>query len=199
MKDTYTTIAVPVKGEYKEKGSKFIAYSFPVNTENEIKQRLAELRKEHNKARHHCYAYRLGAEGDRFRINDDGEPSGTAGRPILGQIDSFGLTNILSVVIRYFGGTKLGTSGLKRAYKEATKDAFLHAKIIEKIIKDQFEISFDYSVTSDVMNYLKSENITILETIYDKKAIFKIAIRQKEIPKFITFIKNIVGVKIIKL
>ena len=198
MKDTYKTIAASGTGEYKEKGSKFIAYTFAVYTEIEVKQRLEELKKEHFRARHHCYAYRLGLEGDRFRINDAGEPSGTGGRPILGQIDSFGLTNILSVVVRYYGGTKLGTSGLKRAYKEATKDAFLQAKIVEKIIKDQFTISFDYSVTSDVMNYLKAEGITILDTNYDKKAALKVSIRQNDVPKFIETIESIIGVKIIE-
>lgn len=199
MKDTYKTIAAPVTGEYKEKGSKFISYTFNVYTETEVKQRLEELKKEHFRARHHCYAYRLGLEGDRFRINDAGEPSGTAGRPILRQIDSFGLTNILSVVVRYFGGTKLGTSGLIRAYKEATRDAFLQAKIVEKIIKDQFTISFDYSVTSDVMNYLKTEGITILDTHYDKKAVLKVSIRQNDVPEFIDTIENIIGVNIIKI
>ena len=145
MTDTYQTIAAPSVGEYKEKGSKFIAYTFAVHSEAEVKAQLEGLKKEHSKARHHCYAYRLGLDGKLFRANDDGEPSGTAGRPILGQIDSFGLSNVLAVVVRYFGGTKLGTAGLKRAYKESTKAAFQQAVIVEKIVEDQFSITFDYA------------------------------------------------------
>lgn len=194
--DTYKTIAAPSVGEYKEKGSKFIAYAFAVQTEADIKQHLEYLKKEHFKARHHCYAYRLGLKGLQFRANDDGEPSGTAGYPILGQIDSFGLNNILVVVVRYFGGTKLGTSGLKTAYKEATKDAFEQAEIIEKIVEEQFMLTFDYSLTSEVMNYLKSESLSILNTQYDDKTSLTVSIRQNDSQKFLEKIKTFVGVKI---
>lgn len=196
MKDTYLTIAQPTLGEYKEKGSKFLAYTFAVYSEEEVKHCLEEVKKEHFKARHHCYAYRLGLDGKRFRANDDGEPSGTAGRPILGQIDSFGLVNVLAVVVRYFGGTKLGTSGLKRAYKESTKDAFAQAEIVEKIIEDQFHIIFDYVATSDVMNYLKNEGFTILNAAYEEKTTLTVSIRQKDVMRFKESLEKIVGVKI---
>jgi uncharacterized YigZ family protein len=199
MKDTYLTIETPSIGEYKEKGSKFIAYTFPVYSEDEVKECLEVVKKEHFKARHFCYAYRIGLDGKRFRANDDGEPSGTAGRPILGQIDSFGLANVLSIVVRYFGGTKLGTSGLKRAYKESTKDAFHQAQIVEKIIEDQFHVVFDYVATSDVMNFIKNEGFTILNATYENKTTLLMTIRQSDIERFKKTLEKIIGVKVNKL
>jgi uncharacterized YigZ family protein len=199
MKDTYLTIKTPSIGEYKEKGSKFIAYTFPVYSEDEVKECLEVVKKEHFKARHYCYAYRIGLDGKRFRANDDGEPSGTAGRPILGQIDSFGLANVLSIVVRYFGGTKLGTSGLKRAYKESTKDAFQQAQIVEKIIEDQFNIVFDYVATSDVMNFIKNEGFTILNATYENKTTLLMTIRQSDVERFKKTLEKIIGVKVNKL
>ena len=196
MGDTYQTIASPSLGEYKEKGSKFIAYTYAVYSEQDVKDCLELVKKEHFKARHHCYAYRLGMDGKRFRANDDGEPSGTAGRPILGQIDSFGLTNVLAVVVRYFGGTKLGTSGLKRAYKESTRDAFEEATIVEKIIEDQFHVIFDYVATSDVMNYLKKEGFSILDAQYEDKTTLTLSIRQNDVTRFKESLEKIVGVKV---
>jgi uncharacterized YigZ family protein len=196
MKDTYKTIAAPGIGEYKEKGSKFIAYAFDVYTENDVKEKLEIVKKDHFKARHYCYAYRLGQDGKRYRANDDGEPSGTAGRPILGQIDSFGLSNILSIVVRYFGGTKLGTSGLKRAYKESTRDAFQQASIIEKIIEDKFAITYDYVATSDVMNYLKKEDFAILSSVYEEKAVLTVSIRQSDVERFKKTLEKIISVKV---
>jgi len=124
-KDLYTTISTPTTGEFKDRGSKFLAYTYAVYSTDDIKNRLEEVRKLHPKARHHCFSWRLGTDGTQHRANDDGEPSGTAGRPMLGQIDSFGLTNVLVVVVRYFGGTKLGVSGLINAYKRATIDALV--------------------------------------------------------------------------
>lgn len=199
MKDTYLTIEEPSIGEYKEKGSKFLAYTFPVYSEDEVKECLEEVKKEHFKARHYCYAYRIGLDGKRFRANDDGEPSGTAGRPILGQIDSFGLSNVLSVVVRYFGGTKLGTSGLKRAYKESTKDAFVQAQIVEKIVEDQFHVVFDYVATSDVMNFIKNEGFTILDATYEHKTTLLMTIRQSDVKQFKETLEKIIGVKVNKL
>jgi uncharacterized YigZ family protein len=199
MKDTYLTIETPSIGEYKEKGSKFIAYTFPVYSEEEVKECLEIVKKDHFKARHYCYAYRIGLDGKRFRANDDGEPSGTAGRPILGQIDSFGLANVLSVVVRYFGGTKLGTSGLKRAYKESTKDAFQQAQIVEKIVEDQFNVVFDYVATSDVMNYIKNEGFTILNASYENKTTLLMTIRQSDAERFKKKLEKIIGVKVNKL
>ena len=134
MEDFYKTIAVPAEGLYKEKGSKFISFAYPVQTEEQIKGIVAELKDKFYDARHHCYAWMLGAGKKNFRANDDGEPSSTAGRPILGQIQSNDLTNILIVVVRYFGGTKLGVSGLIHAYREAAADALNHAEIIEKTV-----------------------------------------------------------------
>jgi len=199
MKDTYLTIESPSIGEYKEKGSKFIAYTFPVYSEEKVKECLEKIKKEHFKARHYCYAYRIGLDGKRFRANDDGEPSGTAGRPILGQIDSFGLANVLSIVVRYFGGTKLGTSGLKRAYKEATKNAFEQAQIVEKIVEDQFHVVFDYVATSAVMNFIKNEGFTILNATYENKTTLLMTIRQSDVERFKKTLEKIIGVKINKL
>ncbi|MFT5645780.1 MAG: putative YigZ family protein [Aureispira sp.] len=199
MKDTYLTIKAPSIGEYKDKGSKFIAYTFPVFSETEVKECLEIVKKEHFKARHYCYAYRIGLDGKRFRANDDGEPSGTAGRPILGQIDSFGLANVLSVVVRYFGGTKLGTSGLKKAYKESTRDAFQQAQIVEKIVEDQFNVVFDYVATSDVMNFIKNEGFKILNASYENKTTLLMTIRQSDIERFKKTLEKIIGVKVNQL
>ena len=153
--DTYFTIAVPSEGEYKEKGSKFIAFTYFVSDESSFKEKLEQLKKEHFKATHHCYAYRLGIDGKNYRANDDGEPSGTAGRPILGQIDSFGLTNVLIIVVRYYGGTKLGTSGLINAYREAAKNALDKSQKIEKIIESIVEVSISYNQLNEMMQFLK--------------------------------------------
>ncbi|MFT7606590.1 MAG: putative YigZ family protein, partial [Saprospiraceae bacterium] len=146
MIDLYKTIVAPSIGEFKDRGSKFIAYAYPVYTEEEWQEHLNTVKKEHFKARHHCFAFRIGLDKNNFRANDDGEPSGTAGRPILGQIDSFELTNVFVVVVRYFGGTKLGVSGLINAYKNATIDAFQQATIIEKTVEDIYKISFHYAL-----------------------------------------------------
>ena len=196
MTDTYHTLAAPSTGLYKEKGSKFIAYAFEVQSEQAVKDCLEEVRQEHFKARHHCYAYRLGLEGKRFRANDDGEPSGTAGRPILGQIDSFGLSNVLVVVVRYFGGTKLGTSGLKRAYKSSTIDALEQATIEERIVEQSFELVFDYAMTSDVMNYLKKEDFTIDGAAYEAQTRLLVRIRKNDVPRFTAAIQELEGVEL---
>lgn len=161
MITTYKTIDRKSEGLYKEKGSKFIAYAFPVSSEKEIKEIVATLKKEFHDARHHCFAFRLGADMNFFRSNDDGEPSGTAGKPILGQIQSFGVTNVLIVVVRYFGGTKLGVGGLIQAYREAAKDALAKAEIIEKNVEKQYELEFSYEQLPEVMKTLKSVNAGI--------------------------------------
>lgn len=161
FEDTYLSISSSCEGMYKDKGSKFIAYAFPVSKEEEIKIHLSALRKEHHSARHHCYAYRLGADKLIFRTNDDGEPSNTAGKPILGQIQSRDLTDVLIVVVRYFGGTLLGVSGLINAYKNAAADAIANSVIVEKIVKEFFEIKFDYLQMNQVMKIIKDENLEI--------------------------------------
>ena len=153
--DAYRSIAGRSEGLFKDNGSRFIALAYPVETEEEIRDIVAGLKKEYHDARHHCYAYRLGYKGDRFRANDDGEPSGSAGRPILGQIDSLGLSDILVVVVRYFGGIKLGIPGLIRAYKTSTADALAQAEIIDKVAGKIFRVTFGYLAMNDVMKVLK--------------------------------------------
>jgi uncharacterized YigZ family protein len=154
-KDTYLTISGTAEGIYKEKGSKFLAYAFNVRTEDDIKNHLAQLRKEHHTARHHCYAWKLGMDDNNWRANDDGEPGNSAGKPILGQILSKSLTNVLIVVVRYFGGTKLGVGGLMTAYKSAAEDALNNASIIEKQLMSHYRVNFDYSAMNEVMSVLK--------------------------------------------
>ena len=181
MEDFYKTIAVPAEGLYKEKGSKFISFAYPVQTEEQIKGIVAELKDKFYDARHHCYAWMLGAGKKNFRANDDGEPSSTAGRPILGHIQSNDLTNILIVVVRYFGGTKLGVSGLIHAYREAAADALNHAEIIEKTVDEQFRICFSYLVLNDVMKIIKEENPDVLERNFELQCEMLLSIRQKDL------------------
>ncbi len=193
MTDTYKTITAESTGEFKDRGSKFIAYAFPAYSEEEWQEHLEQVKKLHNKARHHCYAYRIGMDKNNFRANDDGEPSGTAGRPILGQIDSFGLTNVFIVVVRYFGGTKLGTSGLINAYKLSTIDALEQANIIEKTLEDIFQFTFDYSLMSDVMNAIKKNDVEIVEQDFGEIGRIKIAIRQSEVEQMLNILKSQIG------
>ena len=155
IKDAYKSIAARSEGLFKDNGSRFIAFAFPVETPDQVKDIVDSLKKEYHDARHHCYAYRLGYQGDVFRANDDGEPSGSAGRPILGQIDSLGLSDILVVVVRYFGGIKLGIPGLIRAYKTSTADALAAATVIEKVAGKNFRLDFDYMAMNAVMKVLK--------------------------------------------
>lgn len=157
--DTYKTIKSSAEGIYKEKGSRFIAFAIPVSDQEEIKPIIERIRKDHHEARHHCFAYMIGQERKIWRVNDDGEPSGTGGRPILGQINSNGLTNILIVVTRYFGGTLLGVSGLINAYKTAAALAIGNAEIVERLLQDYYEVTFPYRCMNDVMKILKEENI----------------------------------------
>jgi len=155
MSDIYNSISSRGEGLYKDQGSRFIAFAIPVETEEEVKELVAGFRKEYHDARHHCYAYRIGAQGEIWRASDDGEPSGTAGRPILGQIDSAGLSDILVVVVRYFGGIKLGVPGLIKAYKSATADALANAPRCEKIAGDWYRVGFDYESMPQVMKMVK--------------------------------------------
>ena len=159
IRDSYKSIPAPAEGLFKDNGSRFISFAFPVETEEEIKDIVAELKKKYHDVRHHCYAYRLGYLGDRFRANDDGEPSGSAGRPILGQIDSRGLSDVLVVVVRYFGGIKLGIPGLIRAYKTSTAEALDNAGTVEKIAGKWFRIDFGYGAMNQVMKVLKDMDL----------------------------------------
>ncbi len=180
MTDAYHTIEAPSVGEYKDRGSKFIGHAYPVRTEGAAMLHLEALRKAHFKAGHHCFAWRLGLDGSRFRANDDGEPSGTAGRPMLGQIDAFGLTDVLVVVVRYFGGILLGTSGLIQAYRETAAEAFRQSVIIEKIILDTFRLDFDYALMPDVMNTVKKLALEVQQQEFAERGLLQIGIRQGE-------------------
>jgi uncharacterized YigZ family protein len=180
MNDAYRSLAAPSTGEFKDRGSRFLAYAWPVRTEAEALEHLEVLRKEHFKARHHCFAWRLGPDGARFRANDDGEPSGTAGRPILGQIDSFSLTNVVIVVVRYFGGTLLGASGLIQAYREAAAEALRQGDIREYLVKDHFLLDFDYALMPDVMNAVKKLDLEVTQQSFDDRGRMEIGIRKSE-------------------
>jgi uncharacterized YigZ family protein len=185
--DTYRTIVSPSKGLYKEKGSRFLSLAVPVSEAEEIKPIIDKLRKEHHEARHHCYAYMLGYERIVWRVNDDGEPSGTAGRPILGQINSSGLTNIVIIVSRYFGGTLLGVSGLINAYRTAAALAIENAEQTEKTVQDYYEVRYPYISMNDVMKILKEESIGQAEQAFDLECRlrlnFRVSAREKVIPR----------------
>ncbi len=197
MIDTYKTLEGASIGEFKDRGSKFIAYAFPVYTTEEWQENMDYVKKEHFKARHHCFAYRIGLDKNNFRSSDDGEPSGTAGRPILGQIDSHELTNVFVVVVRYFGGTKLGTSGLINAYKNATIDAFAQGTIIEKTVEDIFKITFDYALMSNVMNAVKKLEFEVVQQEFAEIAFLKIAIRKSEIEDKMRRLRSLIsGIRI---
>lgn len=191
FEDTYKTIAGPSEGIYREKGSKFIALAFPVETEAEVKEKLAEIQKQYFDARHHCYSYILGPNKDAYRLNDNGEPSGTAGRPIHGQLLSKDLTNTLVIVVRYFGGIKLGVSGLINAYKTAAKDALDNATIIEKTVDETYKVSFDYSVMNSVMQLLKDPYVSILGQGYEDRYLITFKIRRREADRIVTALKKI--------
>ena len=180
MTDSYRTIAGRSEGLYKEKGSKFIALAWPVSDPAEVKPILEELKKEYYDARHHCYAWRIGPDGSQTRTMDDGEPSQTAGRPILGQILSHELTDILIVVIRYFGGTKLGVPGLIRAYKEAAADALSNAAVIEKTVDTRFRITFGYTEMNRVMGIVKELSPQIVSQAFDNLSTMELAIRRRD-------------------
>ena len=188
--DSYKSIAAPSRGLYKDKGSKFLSFAYPVSTEAQVKVIVSSLKKEYFDARHHCYAYRLGLTGDRWRANDDGEPSSTAGRPILGQILSAELSDILIVVVRYFGGILLGTSGLTVAYKTAAADALANSEIVEKIATESFEIRFDYRQMNDVMKVLKELQIAPKEQSFDERCLIVASVRLRDIPRFKEMLKS---------
>lgn len=183
MEDTYKTIEGQSEAIYTEKRSKFIAIAIPVRTLTEVKAHLEEYQKKYYDARHVCYAYMLGAERKEFRANDNGEPSGTAGKPILGQINSNELTDILIIVVRYFGGIKLGTSGLIVAYRTAAAQAIAEATIIEKTVDQDVKIVFEYPFMNDVMRIVKEEALEILEQSYDMDCIMRLRIRKSLMPR----------------
>lgn len=183
MEDTYKTIAAPAEAVYTEKRSKFLAFALPVRTVAEVKEQLERFQKEYYDARHVCYAYMLGAQRTEFRANDNGEPSGTAGKPILGQINSNELTDVLVVVVRYFGGIKLGTSGLIVAYKAAAAGALAEADIVERTVDEEVEVKFEYPFMNDVMRIVKEDEPEIVRQEYDMDCIVRLRIRQSMMPK----------------
>lgn len=194
--DTYKTIKKPSEGTFRDKGSKFIAYAFPFNNEEELKETLASVKSNHPKARHWCYAYRLSPDRTVFRVNDDGEPSGSAGRPILNTLLSNELTNILVIVVRYFGGTLLGIPGLINAYKNATQEAIDTAKIIKKTLDDVYKIDFDYLHMNEVMRIIKEDNLEIHKQDFDNRCSITLSIRQLQVNQVINKLESIENSKL---
>ena len=188
--DAYKSIASPSEGLFKDNGSRFIALAYPVETEEEVREIVNGLRKEYHDARHHCYAYRLGYKRDIFRASDDGEPSGSAGRPILGQIDSLGLSDVLVVVVRYFGGIKLGIPGLIRAYKSSSADALSQAGIIEKIAARRFRLHFDYLSMNAVMKVLKDMDLPQSGQQFGEKCSLEVRVRLSAVEDFLQKISD---------
>jgi uncharacterized YigZ family protein len=190
----YNTIEQSAMAEFKDRGSKFIAYSYPVNSIEQAKKFLAALKKEHPKAVHHCLAYRMGVDGSTFRVSDDGEPSGSAGRPILGQIDSKQLTNILVVVVRYFGGTLLGVPGLINAYKTASSLALQLSPIIQKPIEIAYTLHFDYQQMNEVMMVIKQYNCSVVHQVAQLFVELKVGIPKNRLEEAIAKIDDLQGV-----
>ncbi len=172
----YKTLTASSKGEYRDSGSKFFGYAFPIQSPEDWQEHLSHIKKEHPKARHHCFAYRYGLDGNNFRTYDDGEPSGTAGKPILGQIDSHQLTNVFIVVVRYFGGTLLGTSGLIQAYRNAAADAILKSEIVKRQVMNVYELRFDYAIMGELLDMLKKEDVQILKQEFAVHPCLEIAV-----------------------
>ena len=201
-KDTYKTLNKPSKEVlFKDKNSKFLGYAFPVTNENQVKEHLETLKKQHHSARHWCYAYQFGTDDSnlQFRANDDGEPNNSAGMPIYGQIQSFEVTNILIVVVRYFGGVKLGVGGLISAYKTAAQMALEASKIVNKTINKCFEIKFDYKNMNKVMRIIKEQNLKILNQTLELDCKIEISIRLKDVVKTVKSFESIFEVKIKEL
>lgn len=197
FEDTYKTITSPSEGIYRDKGSKFIAYAYPLRGEDQVKERVAALKSEHPKARHHCWAYRLTPDRSVFRINDDGEPSGTAGRPILNTLLSYDLTNILVVVVRYFGGTLLGVPGLIHAYKTATVEALNAAEVVELTTNDVYRVSFGYEQMNDVMRIVKEENVGVLNQAFDNRCALELEIRRLRVNAVLERLQKVTGVNMV--
>ncbi|WP_203234962.1 IMPACT family protein [Mucilaginibacter terrigena] len=193
--DTYKTIAQPAESIFRDRGSKFLGYAYPVTSDNDLKAIVASLKAEHPKANHHCWAIRLGIDRSVFRVNDDGEPSGTAGRPILNTLLSRNITNVLVVVVRYFGGTLLGVPGLINAYKTATEMALDAAQVIEKTVNDIYTITFDYVQMNDVMRIIKDEQLQILEQLSELNCTIKFSVRKTQVEGVMSKLNKVSGVK----
>lgn len=189
--DTYKTIAKPAEGLFKDRGSKFLAFAYPLHQEQEVKQHLDTLRSLHPKANHHCYAYRLGTDRSQFRVNDDGEPAGSAGRPILNVLLSKDISNVLVVVVRYFGGTLLGVPGLINAYKAATSEAIANAQVVEKTVNDLYEVSFDFEQMNDIMKVIKEFSLNISNQVYDNRCTLTLEVRKSLLNQVLNKIEKI--------
>jgi uncharacterized YigZ family protein len=197
--DHYNTIEKPSVAEFKDKGSKFIAYTFPIATINQFKENLAAIKKEHPKATHHCFAYRIGVDGNSFRVSDDGEPSGSAGRPILGQIDSKQLTNVLIIVVRYFGGTLLGVPGLINAYKTSAALALQLTPVVRKPVEVNYTLQFDYTIMNDVMMIIKQCECIVLSQDMQLFCKVTIAIPKHRLEEVLYKLKTIHSLEIEKV
>lgn len=196
FQDSYKTIEAPAEGIFRDRGSKFIGYVYPIQSEEDIKSIVQNLKAEHPKARHHCWAMRLSSDRSVFRINDDGEPSGTAGRPILNTLLSYDLTQILIVVVRYFGGTLLGVPGLINAYKTAAAEAILAANIIEKTINDHYQLVFGYLQLNEVMKLIKDKQLKIISQEMNNDCEMVVEIRQAEVNQLIGQFEKIPNLKL---
>jgi uncharacterized YigZ family protein len=195
--DTFQTISSASQGVYREKGSKFIAFAYPVKTEDDVHEKLSFIRKKYFDARHHCYAYRLGSGGERFRESDDGEPSNSAGKPILGQLTAFDLSNVLVVVVRYFGGILLGVGGLIHAYKTATADALSNAQIIAQAITETYTITFDYADINNVMKIVKDMHLDCSEQNFDTVCEMKITVANSRVEQMKKRLHQIKSLKMV--
>jgi uncharacterized YigZ family protein len=192
----YKTVTKISQGLYKEKGSKFIAFLFPVQTEEQFKEKYSAIKKEYHDARHHCYAYRLDPENETVRSSDDGEPSGTAGKPMLNQLYSFELFNVGVVVVRYFGGTKLGVSGLINAYKQATIDAIENNHVVTRYLTEYLKVEFAYPLLNEVMRVVKEEKLKIREQKFEMECMVGLEIKKSEFPKVYDRLSKIRGLNI---
>lgn len=197
--DTYKTISGPAEGVFTDRGSKFIGYVFPLNNEEDIRTILADIHIKHPKARHHCWAYRLTPDRSVFRINDDGEPSGSAGRPILNTLLSHDLTNVIAIVVRYFGGTLLGVPGLIKAYKTATTEALSAAMIVEKAVFDIYEVKFTYINMNEIMKVIKNENLMVKKQEFDNHCLLEVAIRKSKVTQAIDKLNKISDTSLVYL
>lgn len=195
FEDTYKTITVASSGTFRDKGSKFIAYLLPFSDEAQLKEILNEIRSQHPKARHYCYAYRLTTDPSVYRVNDDGEPSGSAGRPILNTLLSHEITNVLAVVVRYFGGTLLGIPGLIHAYKTATVEAIAEANIFNKRIEERYRITFKYPSMHDIMRLIKHENLETLNQQFELDCMIEIKIPKAQVTPFLNKIQLLPDIK----
>ena len=199
MQYSYKTIKSHSKGFYKDKGSKFYSYAYPVQSEEEIKEILASIKKEHHSARHHCYAWKLGKEQVIYRYNDDGEPSSTAGKPIFRQLQKYKVTNVLMVVVRYFGGTLLGTAGLINAYRAAAADALENAEIITNTIEIIFRLTYSYNDMSGVMRIIKQENLNIINTHFETSCKVDLSVRKSQAARLEKIFSQLEGIGIKKI